>query len=154
MIEQAGALLGLLGKLLEVFQQKAFVYVDVSFGDEVPYRLTVSNESPFDILLLNLHVSPDGFPDSDNGLQLNDSSLFKNKLLKPRQRIKLLLRNTDIGEHAKRAFKIEYCTLIKGKKVPRLQQSCEHEFVRADHTVPVRKSLKVNYSIQGCNSEP
>lgn len=94
MIEYAGSILGVFGKLLEVFKQKAYVYVDVCFGADVeaPYCLTVANHSSYDILLLGLDVIPDGFPDIDNGWQLNNSKLFKNKILKPHQKIRVFLR--------------------------------------------------------------
>ena len=61
MIEGAGGIIGLIGKLLEFFQQKAYVYVDVTFGDEKPYRLTVFNNSKFDIHLNEMNAAPDGF---------------------------------------------------------------------------------------------
>jgi len=56
MVEHIGGLFGLLAKILDVFQQKAYVYVDVTFGAEVPYCLTVLNRSSFDILLGNLEI--------------------------------------------------------------------------------------------------
>jgi hypothetical protein len=110
LIEHTGSILGVFGKLLEILKQKAYVYVDVCFGADVeaPYRLTVANHSSYDILLLGLNVMPDGFPDIDNGWQLNNSKLFENKILKPHQKIRFVLRGQDIGEYATRRFKVNY----------------------------------------------
>jgi hypothetical protein len=149
MIEHIGGLFGVLARVLDILQQKAYIYVDVTFGADVPYCLTVLNRSSFDILLVHLLATPDGFPTPDSGWQLNQSQLFKNKILKPGQRIRVQLRHQDIGEVAHRRFKIEYCTLLKGKRIPRLQQSCEHDFVRADHTVTVSSSIKIAFGIEG-----
>ncbi|SHG39252.1 hypothetical protein SAMN02745206_03773 [Desulfacinum infernum DSM 9756] len=149
MVEQVSGLFGILARILDVFQQKAYVYVDVTFGADVPYCLTVLNRSSFDILLLHLLAIPDGFPTTDNGWRLNQGSLFKNKILKPGQKIRVLLRHQDIGELTHRKFKIEYCTLLRGRQIPRLQQTCEHEFISTDHTVTVVASVKTAWNIHG-----
>lgn len=135
----------LLNMILEFFQQKAAIFVEVSFGLEKPFAITVVNQSRFDILLNHLIVRPDGFPSVSNGWSINDANLFKDKLLKPGQQIRLYLSNNDIGENGKREFSINYSTIVLGHKIPRYEQTCEYNFDRDSHSIKVTSSASVNY---------
>jgi hypothetical protein len=53
-IECIEAAFGLINKILEFFQQKALVYVEVSFNCEKPYAITVISRSRFDVYLNRL----------------------------------------------------------------------------------------------------
>jgi len=152
MIEGAGAIFGVLNKVLEFFQQKAFVYVDVALGVENPFCLTVVNKSTFDVLLKSLTSDPDGFPEIDNGYLLSQSDLFKNKLLKPGQKIRFYFKPKEkIG---KRIFSINYCTVIKKKEIPRYKQSCEYDFDSATYSLRVVSSFKTACKIEGEKEKP
>ena len=144
-MEGIGGIFSLLNKILEFFQQKAAVYVEVSFGLEKPYAITVVNQSRFDILLNHLIARPDGFPSVSNGWSINDAQLFKDKLLKPGQKIRLYLSNNEIGKSGKREFSINYSTIVRGKKIPRYEQTCEYNFDRDSHSIRVTSSVSVNY---------
>lgn len=137
MIEGVGALATGIGKLLELFKQKAYVYVEVSFNHVPPFCLKVVNNSSFEIEIESLEVTPDGFPSDGNGWHLNDSSVFQNKILKPGQKIKFYLDRENIGEAKKREFRVKYHTLVAGKKVPRKEQSCVHVFEHETNRVSV-----------------
>src|SRR5688500_11572506 len=119
MVEGAGAIAGGVGRLLELLKQKAYVYVEVSFNHEPPYCIKGGNASACEIQIDGLEVSPDGFPSEANGWQLNDSSLFQNKVLKPGQKIKCYLNRESIGNEMKREFRVTYHTLVAGKRIPR-----------------------------------
>lgn len=138
---------GLLNKLLEFFQQKAFVYVDVSFGTKRPYAITVVNRSRFDVHLLHLSVDPDGFPTVNNGWSVNDADLFRDKMLKPGQTIRLCLTSNDIGTNGRRTFVITYLTIVRGKRIRRYEQTCTYDFDRDAHSVRVTSSATINYDV-------
>ena len=144
-MEGISGILSFLSKLLEFFQQKAAVYVEVSFGLEKPYAITVVNQSRFDVLLNSLIVKPDGFPNVGNGWSINDAQLFRDKPLKPRQKIRLYLSSNEIGENGKREFILNYSTMAYGKKIPRYEQSCKYNFDRDSHSVRVASSASTNY---------
>jgi hypothetical protein len=151
MVEGAGALFGVLNKILEIFQQKAFVYVDVALGSEKTFCLTVVNKSTFDILLKKLTAEPDGFPDIKNGYLLSESDLFNNKLLKPGQKLKFFFKPKEkIG---KRVFSISYSTVIKNKEIPRYEQTCEYDFDSATYSLRVVASLDTAWKIEGANEK-
>ena len=118
------------GKVLELFGQKVYVFVEVSFnsGGDKPYCLTVVNNSKYEVEIEKLLVSPDGFPTSDNGWLLNESKLFHNQLLKPTQKIRFYLENKDILEMPEREFKVTYKTKVFGWLIPRTEESCLHTF--------------------------
>ena len=145
-MEGIGGFSSLLSKLLEIFKQKAYVFIEVNAHTEKPYVLTVMNRSGFDVLLNSIKVEPDGFPAEDNGWLLNKSRLFKNKRLKPGQRIRLFITAKELGKYEKRRFIINYSTYItENKLVPRLEQLCEHEFTPMEQTLSVVASAKIQF---------
>jgi hypothetical protein len=146
-MEGIGGVFRLLNKLLEFFQQKAFVYVDVAFNSEKLYEVTVINHSKFDVHLNYLNVEPDGFPSVENGWSINDAGLFRDKMLKPSQRIRFCLSSNDIGKHGKRRFLINYSTILCGKRVPRYEQTCEYDFDLDTHNVKVASTATINYEV-------
>ena len=140
MLDGAGAIVSVFGKMLEFFQQKAYVFVDVSFGEDKPYRLTVVNRSTLDVYLNELRAEPDGFCMQSTGWDILKGDLFRSKVLKPGQRICLNFSPQDLGADGKKNFTISYCTIIKGRKIPRYEQSCEFTFDRDTYTVQVSSS--------------
>lgn len=155
MVADGGAALGiagkLLGPLLELFQQKAFVFVDVSFGEEKPYRLTVVNQSRYDVHLNELRAEPDGFRMQSTGWDVLKGDLFRNKVLKPGQRICLNFSPQDLGADGKKHFTVRYATLIRGKKVPRYEQSCDFLFDRDTYTVQVSRAFTIPIATRGAS---
>lgn len=149
MVEGAGAVLSVIGKLLEFIQQKAYVFVDVSFGDEQPYRLTVVNRSNYDVHLNELRAEPDGFYMRSTGWDVLKGDLFRNKVLKPGQRICLNFSSQDLGADGKKHFTISYCTIIRGKKIPRYEQNCDFVFDRDAYTVQVSRSWTIPIESRG-----
>ena len=144
-MEGLSGIVGAVSRLLELFQQKAVVFVDVCFGDDKPYTLTVSNRSRFDICLEELVATPDGFPFIENGWCIKDGSLFRNKRLKPGQKIRIRLSAKDIGTQTHRTFSITYSTYLGKLKVARLVQRCEHEFEQSSQTIGVRATVRMNF---------
>jgi hypothetical protein len=63
--------------------------------------------------------------------------------LKPGQRICLNFGPQDLGADGKKHFTISYCTIIKGKKIPRYEQSCDFIFDRDTYTVQVSSSYTI-----------
>lgn len=128
------------GPLLSLFGQKLYVFVEVSMGQDKPYALTVINLSKYRVVLETLQADPDGFPELGNGWHLNDSKFFQDKLLKPGQRLRTYLTTQDIGEEKVRRFKVQYSTVLFGKKVPRALQVEDCELPLHDNTVSVQST--------------
>lgn len=145
MIESLGFLGRALGKVLEFFGQKVFVFVEVSFnsGTDRPYCLIVKNNSNYEIVIDKLFVTPDGFPDSNIGWQLNESKLFQSQTLKPTQKIMLYLESKDITGLQEREFKVVYKTRVFGKLIPREEESCKHIFDLKKHMLCVSSSVTI-----------
>jgi hypothetical protein len=128
------------GPLLSLFGQKLYVFVEVSFGQDKPYALTVLNRSNYRIVLESMQAAPDGFPEIGSGWSLNDSKLFQQKLLQPGQRLRMYLTSQDIGVEKTRRFKVQYSTVLFGKKIPRAVQVADCEFPLIENTVRVRST--------------
>jgi hypothetical protein len=145
MIESLGFLGRFFGKFLEFFGQKVFVFVEVSFnsGTDRPYCLIVKNNSKYEVVIDKLIVTPDGFPDSSNGWQFNESKLFQNQTLKPTQKIMLYLESKDITGDQEREFKVVYKTRFFGKLIPREEESCKHIFNLKKHMLRVSSSIRI-----------
>jgi hypothetical protein len=109
-------------------------------GQDKPYALTVLNRSNYRIVLEALQADPDGFPELGNGWHLSDSKLFQQKLLQPGQRLRMYLTPRDIGEEKIRRFKVQYSTVLFGKKVPRAVQVADCEFPLQENTVSVQST--------------
>jgi hypothetical protein len=146
MIESLGFLGRAFGKVLEFFGQKIYVFIEVSSnsGTDRPYCLIVKNNSKYEVVVEKLIVSPDGFPDSNNGWQLNESKLFQNQTLKPTQKIKLYLQGKDITGLQEREFKVVYKTRVLGKLIPREEESCKHTFDLKKHVLRVSSSITIS----------
>jgi len=142
-MEGVGGVFGLVSKLLEFFQQKAYVYVDVVFSDENPYKLTVVNNSKFDVFLNEMKAEPHGFKVAEKGFDILTGGLFRDKVMKPGQKIVFPFSSKDIGTQSVKIFTIRYCTILKGKKVPRYEQSCEFLFERDTYSVHVSSSATI-----------
>jgi hypothetical protein len=129
------------GAVLEFFGQKVWIYVEVSFNNDPPYCLKVVNRSRYEVEINEVIADPDGFPETNNGWHLSESNLFKNKRLKPGQKIKFYLKRDQIGHPGQRKFAVKYNTILKGRAVPRKEQSCEHYFDLSQHGVSVHTSI-------------
>ncbi|MGR9099477.1 MAG: hypothetical protein ACU826_02810 [Gammaproteobacteria bacterium] len=51
-----------IGRAFDIFKQKVYVYVEVSFNHDPPFCVVVKNRSNFEVLIDRLIVQPDGFP--------------------------------------------------------------------------------------------
>lgn len=138
-----GGIAALFGRVLDLFRQKAFIYVEVSFGLPLPYALTVVNRSSFQLLVENLLVEPDGFPTEDNGWSLSRVSLFRGQLLEPGQRIRFFFATPDLGSNPLRKFSLTYETRVFGRRIPRSKQRCEYDFSGRSNIITVTSSFPV-----------
>jgi hypothetical protein len=131
--------------LFDVFGQKVFVFVEVSFnkGHGKPYCLKVVNLSKYEVLIEQLHVTPDGFPEDGNGWHLSESKIFQNKILKPSQSIKMYLETKDIDKQPDRSFHITYKTKLFKWFIPRKQESCKHSFNVKEQMISEVSSIRI-----------
>lgn len=123
--------LGFLGRLLEVFQQKAFIFVEVNAGKDPPLCLTVLNRSRFDVRVEDVTVRPDNIYFEDkrgnkSTFMYAARGLFKNQILKPGQRINLFFKSDQIKYFSEYTFKLRYSTLFRNLKIPMLLQECTY----------------------------
>ena len=151
MFESLGFLGRSLGKVLEIFGQKVFVFVEVSFnsGTSRPYCLIVKNSSKYEVVIDKLIVTPDGFPNPNNGWQLNESEIFQKQTLKPTQKIMLYLENKDLIELHEREFKVIYKTKIFGKLIPREEETCKHIFDLKKQKLCLTNTINITSSYGG-----
>lgn len=132
---------GLIAGILNIFKEKAYIYVEVCFGAPKPYALTVVNRSNFKLVIEHLIVTPDGFPNAENGWTLNVASLFKQKALAPGQKIRFLFRSIDIGDEPLRKFTVRYNTVLFGRTIRRPVQTTEYNFDDVSNRVRVSKTV-------------
>ena len=115
----------------------------VTFNRESSYCLTVINRAKFDVFLHDLEVSPDGFPEPDNGWLFSESNVFRNKKLLPGEKIEFNLSSKDFGNVGTREFIINYNTIIFGKKVP-IPRRSKYLFDRDSQSIHVVSSVTMN----------